>query len=69
LELNKEDVGKIFEVLIEGVSARNNMELYGRNTQNKVIVFPKGDLKPGTYVNVLVTSCTSGTLIGTVVKD
>ena len=68
LELNKEDVGKVFEVLIEGVSARNNMELYGRNTQNKVIVFPKGDLVPGTYANVLVTSCTSGTLIGTVVR-
>ena len=59
--------GKIFEVLIEGVSARNNMELYGRNTQNKVIVFPKGNLKTGAYVNVHVTSCTSGTLIGTVV--
>ena len=66
LESNKQDVGKVFEVLIEGISARNDMELYGRNTQNKVIVFPKGDLKTGTYANVLVTSCTSGTLIGRV---
>ena len=69
LELNKEDVGKVFEVLIEGVSARNDMELYGRNTQNKVIVFPKGDLKPGTYANVHVTGCTSGTLIGICVES
>ena len=64
LEHNKRDVGKVFEVLIEGISKRSEEDLFGRNTQNKVIVFPKGDLKPGTYVNVKVTDCTGGTLLG-----
>ncbi len=61
---NKKDVGKIFEVLIEGISHRSEDDLFGRNSQNTVIVFPKGDLKPGMYAMVKVTSCTSGTLLG-----
>lgn len=64
LERNKEDIGKTFEVLVEGTSARNEEDLYGRNTQNKVIVFPRGSYKPGDYVTLKVTGCTSGTLIG-----
>ncbi|MBL0308323.1 MAG: tRNA (N6-isopentenyl adenosine(37)-C2)-methylthiotransferase MiaB [Bacteroidetes bacterium] len=65
---NQQDVGKTFEVLVEGVSARSDQDLFGRNSQNKVIVFPKGDLKPGGYVNVFVNDCTSGTLTGQVVN-
>ena len=65
LERNKEDVGKTFEVLVEGISARNDEDVYGRNTQNKVIVFDKANFKPGDYVTVKVIRCTSGTLIGT----
>lgn len=64
LERNKEDIGRTFEVLVEGTSARNKEDLYGRNTQNKVIVFPRGNYKPGDYVTLKVTGCTSGTLIG-----
>ncbi len=64
LELNKKDVGQTFEVLVEGTSHRSQEHLFGRNSQNKVIVFPKGNLKPGDYVNVKVTDCTAATLIG-----
>ncbi|MDB5281758.1 MAG: tRNA-2-methylthio-N(6)-dimethylallyladenosine synthase, partial [Bacteroidota bacterium] len=64
---NQRDIGKVFEVLIEGTSKRSEDQLFGRNPQNKVIVFPKGDLQQGTYAHVKVTGCTSGTLLGVVV--
>jgi tRNA-2-methylthio-N6-dimethylallyladenosine synthase len=66
-ERNKQDVGKVHKVLIEGVSRRSEDFLQGRNTANKVVVFPKGDLHKGMYVNVLVEDCTGATLIGKVV--
>jgi tRNA-2-methylthio-N6-dimethylallyladenosine synthase len=67
-ESNKRDVGKTFEVLIEGNSKKSDQEWMGRNSQNKVIVFPKGNhgYKKGDYVQVLVTDFTKGTLLGTV---
>lgn len=68
LESMQKDVGKTFKVLVEGVSKRNENEYFGRNGQNKVIVFPKEDTRPGDYINVKVHSCTSGTLIGTIVR-
>ncbi|MBX2888079.1 MAG: tRNA (N6-isopentenyl adenosine(37)-C2)-methylthiotransferase MiaB [Ferruginibacter sp.] len=58
------DVGKTFVVLIEGTSKKNETELFGRNDQNKVIVFSKDNYKKGQYVKVKVDSCTAGTLIG-----
>lgn len=64
LESNKKDVGKIFEVLIEGISKKSEEQYFGRNSQNKVLVFPKGDSKIGDYIDVEVTSCTSATLLG-----
>lgn len=64
LQSMQRDVGKTFKVLIEGTSKKNKEELYGRNDQNKVVVFPKGDLKKGEYVHVFITSCTAGTLLG-----
>jgi len=64
LERNKRDVGKVHQVLIEGYSKRSNDFLQGRNTANKVVVFPKQDFQKGQYVNVLVESYTRGTLIG-----
>lgn len=64
LESMQKDVGKTFKVLIEGISKKNENELYGRNDQNKVIVFPKLDHRKGEYVSVKVNSCTTGTLIG-----
>jgi tRNA-2-methylthio-N6-dimethylallyladenosine synthase len=69
-ESNKKDVGKIFEVLIEGNSKKSEQEWMGRNTQNKVVVFSKDqhNLKKGDYVQVLVTDFTKGTLLGCVKK-
>jgi tRNA-2-methylthio-N6-dimethylallyladenosine synthase len=66
LESNKKDIGKTFTVLIEGDSKRSNKDWMGRNSQNKVIVFPKEnyELKKGDYVNVRVEDCTQATLLG-----
>ncbi|PSL46447.1 tRNA-2-methylthio-N6-dimethylallyladenosine synthase [Chitinophaga niastensis] len=60
----EKEVGKTFKVLAEGVSKRSDADLYGRNDQNKVVVFPKENFKKGDYVMVKIESCTSGTLIG-----
>jgi tRNA-2-methylthio-N6-dimethylallyladenosine synthase len=61
---NQQSVGKVFKVLIEGESKKSKDDFAGRNDQNKVIVFPRKNYKKGDYVNVLVNSCTSGTLLG-----
>ncbi len=66
-ESNKRDIGKTFEVLVEGPSKRSDAEWCGRSSQNKMIVFPYNGQKPGDYVNVKVESCTSATLIGKLV--
>jgi tRNA-2-methylthio-N6-dimethylallyladenosine synthase len=70
LESNKKDVGKIFKVLIEGDSKKNEKEWKGRNSQNKVIVFPKKihELNKGDYVMVKVTDCTQATLLGKIME-
>jgi tRNA-2-methylthio-N6-dimethylallyladenosine synthase len=67
LESNQKDVGKTFEVLVEGISKKSDRQLYGRNSQNKVIVFPKENCKSGEYVSVKVTDCTAATLKGEIV--
>jgi tRNA-2-methylthio-N6-dimethylallyladenosine synthase len=64
MQSKKEDIGKTFEVLAEGISKKSKQELFGRTTQNKVVVFPRDNFNPGDYVNVLITGCTSATLIG-----
>jgi tRNA-2-methylthio-N6-dimethylallyladenosine synthase len=68
-ESNLRDVGKVFEVLVEGYSKRSNEFLSGRTSQNKVAVFPKGEFRAGQYLQVKITSCTSATLIGEVVQN
>ena len=68
LENNRKEVGKEYEVLVEGKSHRSKEQLFGRNSQNKVLVFDKGDARPGTYRRVRVDSCTAATLIGTLVQ-
>lgn len=68
LESNQRDVGKIYQVLIEGNSKKSDTQWMGRNSQNKVIVFDKqerSEQKPGDYVTVSVTGCTQATLLGT----
>ena len=64
LESNKRDIGKTFEVMVEGVSKKNADEMFGRSSQNKVIVFPAKDIRPGSLVQVKIKGCTSATLIG-----
>ena len=68
LESNKKDIGKIFEVSIEGVSKKNKEELFGRTPGNKVCVFPGKGHKAGDYVYVKVNSCTSATLLSEIVE-
>jgi tRNA-2-methylthio-N6-dimethylallyladenosine synthase len=57
-------VGQTVEVLIEGSSKKSDSHWKGRNSQNAVIVFPKGDEKLGDFVNIFIEDCTSATLIG-----
>ncbi len=66
---NSRDVGKTFEVLVEGESKRSAAQMFGRTSQNKVVVFDRHDIKVGDYVNVRVTSCSSATLLGEVVME
>jgi len=61
---NAADVGKIVEVLVEGVSKRSKEELYGRTSQNKVVVFPKENFTPGDFVKLRIESASSATLKG-----
>lgn len=68
LKSNKQDIGKEFEVLAEGVSKRSDQQLFGRTSQNKVVVFPRESYNPGDYVNVKILSCTAATLKGIRVK-
>lgn len=63
-ESNRRDVGKEFEVLVEGVSKRSDKQLFGRTSQNKVVVFDRGDCRIGEYVKVKINSCSSATLLG-----
>jgi tRNA-2-methylthio-N6-dimethylallyladenosine synthase len=64
---NKNSVGKVYRVLVEGVSKRSEEHMFGRNSQNTVFVFPKKDTKPGDYVNVKGNDCTAATLLGEIV--
>ncbi len=64
LQSNRRDIGKTFEVLVEGVSKKNPHEMFGRSSQNKVIVFPAPGIQIGDFVRVKVKDCTSATLIG-----
>lgn len=69
LKSNKADVGKEFEVLIEGFSKRSKEQLFGRTSQNKVVIFDKNNLRIGMTVKVLIKDCTSATLFGDVVAE
>jgi tRNA-2-methylthio-N6-dimethylallyladenosine synthase len=68
-ESNKRDISQTYKVLIESESKRSDKDWMGRNSQNKVIIFPKGEqeLKPGDYTYVKVTDCTQATLLGSIV--
>lgn len=66
-ERNKLNIGQTQKVLIDGYSKRSKEHFQGKNSANKIIVFPKGDAKLGQYVNVKVHDCTGGTLLGEIV--
>jgi tRNA-2-methylthio-N6-dimethylallyladenosine synthase len=63
-ESNLRDVGKVFEVLVEGFSKRSREQLFGRTSQNKVVIFDKQNFKVGQFVKVRVTGASSATLFG-----
>ena len=67
LQSMQRDVGKTFKVLVEGFSKKTEDDLQGRNDQNKVVVFAKGNFKKGDYVMVKIESCTAGTLLGSAI--
>ncbi len=70
LKHNQRDIGKVFKVLIEGNSKKSAEHFKGRNSQNKMIVFPKkGQYQPGNYVHVKVDSVTSATLLGEIIEE
>lgn len=63
---NEKDLGKVFEILVEGESKKSKNQLVGRSGQNKVVVFDKGEHKVGDFVMVRITECTNATLKGVV---
>ncbi|MCS6917895.1 MAG: tRNA (N6-isopentenyl adenosine(37)-C2)-methylthiotransferase MiaB [Chitinophagales bacterium] len=69
LQRNREQIGKIHHVLVEGPSRRSPQQLAGRNSQNQMIVFDARQALKGRYVQVKAVSCTSATLIGTLCPE
>lgn len=69
LKSNEKDIGKNFKVLIERESKKSENHLSGRNSQNKIVVFPKEGKKIGEYVNVQIHKCTSATLLGEIIQN
>jgi tRNA-2-methylthio-N6-dimethylallyladenosine synthase len=69
LESNHRDMNKTFEVLVEGESKKSPDRFSGRNSQNKTVVFPRRNAKIGDIVEVVITECTSATLLGHIVSD
>jgi len=65
---NKKDIGKTFEVLVEGFSKRSRTDFCGRTSQNKMVVFPKSGKKIGDFVRVKITDATPATLLGEVAE-
>lgn len=63
-ESNLRDIGKTFEVLIEGFSKRSREQLFGRTSQNKVVIFDKKNYRVGQFVDVRIVKATSATLLG-----
>jgi len=68
LKNNKNDIGKVFEVLVENVSKRSTEQMSGRTQQNKVMVFNRKDTKIGDYIKVKCMDCTAATLLGEIVE-
>lgn len=65
---NKNDIGKTFEVMVEGFSKRSKEQLFGRTSQNKVVIFPREGRHIGEFIHVRILSASSATLIGEVIE-
>jgi len=65
---NQEEIGRVYEVLVEGFSKRSNEQLFGRTSQNKVVIFPREGRRIGEFIKVRILSASSATLIGEVVE-
>ena len=66
---NRKCIGKQYDVLLEGISKRSKDELFGRTGQNKVVIVPRGDLRIGQTVPVVITDSSSATLKGNVIYN
>ncbi len=66
-ENNQLDIGREFEVLVEGFSKRSNEQLFGRTSQNKVVIFPREGRRIGEFIRVRITSASSATLLGDII--
>lgn len=66
---NNNDIGKVFEVMVEGFSKRSKEQLFGRTSQNKVVIFPREGRHVGEFIHVKILSASSATLIGEVVNE
>lgn len=67
-ESNQHDIGKEFEVMVEGFSKRSKEQLFGRTSQNKVVIFPREGRHIGEFIRVKILSASSATLIGEVIS-
>ncbi|MFC4872963.1 tRNA (N6-isopentenyl adenosine(37)-C2)-methylthiotransferase MiaB [Negadavirga shengliensis] len=67
LSRNRQDIGKVQEILVEGPSKRSDQQLKGRNSANKVVIIPAGKFKKGDYVHVKIVDCSSATLFGEII--
>lgn len=65
----KADIGRTFEVLVEGPAKKPSGAMMGRTSGNKVVVFQASDVRPGDYVHVTISRATSATLIGDIVTS
>jgi len=65
---NQNDIGRQFEVMVEGYSKRSKEQLFGRTSQNKVVIFPREGRRIGEFIKVKILSASSATLIGEVVE-
>jgi len=68
-ESNLRDIGKVFEVLIEGCSKRSREQLFGRTSQNKVVIFDKKNFHVGQFIRVKIQRASSATLFGEPVEE
>jgi len=66
---NQKYIGKVQEILIEGPSRKSDAQFCGRNSQNAMVVFDRGETKPGDYISVLIEDCTAATLFGSIVEN